>query len=309
MMRDELMVAIGGVPGGGYAIGVSGGADSVALLHLVHHHRREVRVHVVHLDHETRGGESERDAAFVRELAERWGLPHTVARRSEVERRLSAVPENKSARFRAARHQLFREAIEANGLRGVLLAHHADDQAETVMHRLLRGARAPYLAGMGKVTRVKGMAILRPLLDVPGAALREYLSSAGQGWREDASNVSREYSRNRLRDVIGRHGPMRQALLDLDEGMRGLREWARGAAPRLGERFVARALQGQPAMLAAEAARRWLVSRGVSPDKISPGMAERLVAMATDAASPPRQTFAEGIQVRRRRGEIRVESG
>ena len=307
MAADLLDNAIADVPAGAYAVGVSGGADSVALLHLLHHGRSDdVRVHVVHLDHETRGAESTGDAAFVRELAARWRLPCTVALRSDVERRVATLLQNKSARFRALRHQLFREVIEAEGLRGVILAHHSDDQAETVIHRLLRGTRAPYLAGMAKGARLGGLLILRPLLDVPREALKAYLASVGQPWREDSSNESPAYLRNSLRPVIARHAMLRQATLEVDEAMRALREWVRDAAPRLDHSFPVGTVRGQPEILAADAVRRWLATQGVPSEQIVPDTVARVLEMAIDAASPPRQSLPTGLVICRTRGRIRT---
>ena len=309
MPQQVAASLIAGARPGAYAVGVSGGADSVALLHLLHHHRRDVRVHVVHLDHETRGGESSADAAFVCELAERWELPQAIARRSDVERRVAEpLPSNTSARFRIARHRLFREVVQANNLQGVMLAHHADDQAETVLHRLLRGAHVPYLTGMLPETRVKDLLILRPLLHVPRAILRNYLTEAGQGWREDASNASPDYLRNRLRIVLERHPALVPRFLDLHESLSSLKSWVREAAPRLEEEFAARRLHGWPTILAAEAGRRWLAARGVPPDDATPTAVARLIAMATDAATPSKEIFAGPVNVSRRNGRIQARN-
>src|SRR5205823_4177907 len=94
--------------------------------------RGDLRLHVVHLDHETRGGQSAEDAQFVGDLAREWGLAVTVARRGEIESAMGALPRNRSARHRALRLELFRRVVSEHKLRGVILAHHADDQAETV---------------------------------------------------------------------------------------------------------------------------------------------------------------------------------
>jgi tRNA(Ile)-lysidine synthetase-like protein len=307
MVDTVLANAIAEVPAGAYAVGVSGGGDSVALLHLLHHRRRQdVSLHVVHLDHEMRGAESAGDAEFVRALAARWGMPCTVARLSEVEQGVATIPENKSARFRAARHRLFGEVVAAKGLRAVLLAHHGDDQAETVMHRLLRGTHAPYLKGMSKEASVGGVLILRPLLGASRQAVRAYLTATGQTWREDASNASEQYLRNRLRRVIERCPGLRDSLLHNDDVMRILRDWVRAAAPRLDDRFAVRVLQGQPAIVAAEAVRRWLVGQGVPRDYILPSTVARVIDLAIDAASPSRLSLPAGYGLKRTRGRVRL---
>src|SRR4051794_16379007 len=99
MAADFLQQAIERVPAGGWAIGVSGGADSLALLELVRA-RSDVRCHAVHLDHETRAGESAADARFVVALCESLGVPYTVATRTGVGGRAGDLSRNTSARFR-----------------------------------------------------------------------------------------------------------------------------------------------------------------------------------------------------------------
>src|SRR5688572_378250 len=88
--------AVAAVPAGRWAVGVSGGADSVALLSLLHHGRPDLRLHVVHFDHQTRGDASAGDAAFVRELAGRWALACTVVTLDELEARSAELPTNLS---------------------------------------------------------------------------------------------------------------------------------------------------------------------------------------------------------------------
>src|SRR5438045_9321720 len=108
-MNQPFSESLCALPEGQYAIGVSGGADSVGLLRLMMEHRPEVGVHVVHLNHELRGAESEGDEQFVRELAKRHRLPFSVARLSEIEPMLAKRPANKSALYRAARFLLFKK--------------------------------------------------------------------------------------------------------------------------------------------------------------------------------------------------------
>src|SRR5581483_12515163 len=106
MDEGPLLSAIAAVPPGAWAVGVSGGADSVALLLLLAG-RGDLALHVVHLNHETRGPESDGDERFVRDLAGRLNLPCVAARRSEVEPALDDLAANPSARYRAARMALF----------------------------------------------------------------------------------------------------------------------------------------------------------------------------------------------------------
>lgn len=303
MPDSALFSAIASVPAGAWSVGVSGGADSVALLALLRT-RNDLRLHVVHLDHQTRGEESAGDAQFVRRLAQAWDLASTIAVRSEIEAGMTDLPANPSARFRAVRMALFRKVVTEQQAAGVILAHHADDQAETVLHRLLRGSGPMGLVAMERETDLGGLRVLRPLLAVPRTTVRKYLDEIGQSWREDASNSSDKYLRNRLRQMLAEQPDLTPNLLGLSGACRALRDWARSAAPALPEAFRAAQLAAAPPMLAAEAARRWLTARGVPPGEIVPDVTDRLLTMSTDAASPARVHFPGKVLVRRRRGVI-----
>jgi tRNA(Ile)-lysidine synthase len=300
---DACRAAAAAVPSGAWAVGVSGGADSVALLLLLRD-RPDLLLHVVHLDHETRGGASVEDARFVRTLAERLNLPCEVERRSTVEPTLDPLPANASARYRAARIALFRHVVRQQGLSGVVLAHHADDQAETVLHRLLRGSGVAGLAGMSPRSSIGGLTILRPLLGVRREQLRAVLRARGQAWREDASNASDAYVRNRLRRVLAVRPGLTEALVHLAASCRRFGEWLHTNTPDPGQALMASALLALPASLRRELARRWLAAAGVPRDRIEPDVVRRLVAMAEDAATPARQHYPGKVLVRRLRGVL-----
>jgi len=308
VLDDALDSVIATVPPGRWAVGVSGGADSVALLALLRT-RPELSLHVAHLDHQTRGDASPADARFVAELAARFGLPCTIRRRDEIEPGLTELPANRSARYRAIRLALFREIVSLHSLQGVLLAHHADDQAETVLHRLIRGSAPAGLAGMSPRASIGGLIVLRPLLNIRRDDLRTYLKRIGQEWREDASNQSDQYLRNRLRKWLYDKPELHETLLSVARRCRALRDWARRAAPRLSESFACGQLADLPEPLAHEASRRWLIARGAPPAQLSEAVLDRLIEMAADAASPPRRHFPGRLLVRRRSGALFVDSG
>ena len=300
---ERLLSAIDAVPSGRWAVGVSGGADSVALLRLLGG-RRDLTLHVVHLEHQTRGQHSADDARFVEVLAGQLQIPCTIAMRSDVEPGLAKLPENLSARYRAIRLELYRRVASEHNLEGVVLAHHADDQAETILQRLIRGSGLAGLRGMSNRTRIGSLLVLRPLLGVGREMLREYLASIGQSWREDASNQSDKYLRNRLRKWLAADADLHDALLGLGAACRALRQWSMDHAPRLDEAFRARELQGVPTLLAHESARQWLLSRGAPAGELNEACLDRLINMANDAASPSRQMFPGNVHVARRQGRI-----
>ncbi len=176
--------------------GISGGADSVALLHLLR--QTDARIMAVHVNHGLRGEASDGDAQFVASLCAAWHIPLRTYRATPP-----AHPSEDWAR--QVRYGFFREAMAATGADALVLAHHQDDQAETLLLHLLRGAGLNGLAGMAPDTVVEGMRILRPLLGVSRQALRDMLTALGQPWREDASNADPRYLRNALRaDILPR---------------------------------------------------------------------------------------------------------
>ena len=300
------MQSIAAVPPGRWAIGVSGGADSVALL-LLMLRRPDVHLHVIHLDHETRQGESGIDATFVAELAARLNLPCMMRMRSAVESYSSNKVKNASSRFRKARFSLFQTVVQLEGLQGILLAHHEDDQIETVLMRLLRGARAENLGGMNVRSSIGGMQVMRPLLKIRSLELRQFLQKNGQTWREDSSNQSHKYQRNRVRYWLENQLDLRRCFVEMKATSATLKSWLKAAAPMLGDSFSVAKLNDLPIPLAKQSAAFWLMHRGIPADLITEKVCLELMEMASDAASSPRKNFPGGLLVRRRQGIIFVE--
>jgi len=176
-------------------VGVSGGADSVALLRALH--QLGIPVTVAHLNHQLRGAESDADEQFVRELAEELSLPLTVKRAA-----VSELAENSGLSIemaaRQARHEFFSEFEGAV----IALAHHADDQVETFILKLARGAGPDGLGGMTHFQKLGSLKIIRPMLDIPRAEIIQWLEENGYEWREDASNSDEQFLRNRVRHTV-----------------------------------------------------------------------------------------------------------
>lgn len=183
-------------PGMPVGVAVSGGADSVCLLHVLVElaPRWALKLWVLHLDHMLRGEESREDARFVGGLAARLGLPFELR---EVD--VASAADNLEQAARRARRDFFLEAISAGRVQRVALGHTRDDQAETVLDRFLRGSGTAGLAGMRPVTRD---GLVRPLLWATRAEVEDYLRSRGIAWREDSSNRDLRFRRNRIRHQL-----------------------------------------------------------------------------------------------------------
>jgi len=182
------------------AVAVSGGADSMALLLLAHRWARagHGKVTALTVDHGLRMG----SAAEARQVA-RWcrarGIAHVTLRWAGAKPATGI-----QAAARAARYRILEDWCARRCVLHLLVAHHADDQAETVALRRERGSGADGLAGMSAIVETPRLRILRPLLGVPKARLAATLRRAGQGWIEDPSNRDAKFARARLRAGPGR---------------------------------------------------------------------------------------------------------
>lgn len=200
-------------------VAVSGGADSVCLLEVLRElaPEWELSLTVLHLDHGLRGEGSRRDAEFVAEMAARLGLP-AVIRRAEL-----STTGNLEEAGREARLEFFRQALAEGTVERVALGHTRRDQAETVLFRILRGAGTAGLAGIRPVT---AEGLVRPLIEIGREEVEEYLRARGTAWREDATNASMRFARNRIR-----HGLMPQLAREwnpqVEETLAQMAEWAR----------------------------------------------------------------------------------
>ena len=182
-----------GVPAGAPLVAaVSGGSDSIALLAaLAQHPDLQSTVSVGHVDHGLRP-ESQREEAFVHQLCRSWSLPfHSTRLTLEP-----GAPGNLADRLRTARYDYLLALVPPGGF--LLTAHHADDQAVTLLMRLIEGAALPGLAGIP----LRRQNIVRPLLDIPRRELRSFLRAQGIGWCEDSSNEKQNSYRNRVRTNI-----------------------------------------------------------------------------------------------------------
>ncbi len=212
--------------GASVVIGVSGGPDSLCLLHALHTLAPELdlRLHVAHLDHQLRGAASEADAHFVGELAQHWGLPHTIDSR-DVHGFARSHKLSLEEAARQVRYGFLLEVALAQGSQLIAVAHHADDQTETVLMHFLRGSGLAGLRGMLPKSPISNLQfptlnlqppishsemrdrrskiyLVRPLLDTPRSEIETYCEQHGLAPRRDATNADTTYFRNRLRHEL-----------------------------------------------------------------------------------------------------------
>jgi tRNA(Ile)-lysidine synthase len=187
-------------------VAVSGGADSVALLRGLAELKGSSgagRLIAAHYNHRLRGAESDADEVFVRQLAMEWDVPLEV---SKSRLPLNSAGDGIEAAARAARYEFLTETAHRVGARYLVTAHTADDQVETVLQRILRGTGIGGLAGIPRARELSpGISLMRPLLSVTRDEVLAFLGSLGQPFREDSSNNSLQFTRNRLRHELLPH--------------------------------------------------------------------------------------------------------
>ena len=263
-----------GVREGGLLVAVSGGVDSVVLAHALHAlaPRLGLRLAIGHVNHGLRGAESEADQAAVEALGRALGVPVACRRVAPAAAREGLASRDRPTLQEAARELRYRalaELADAAGARWIATAHNADDQAETVLLRLLRGTGPD---GLGGIPERNGR-ILRPLLGVTREQVLAHARSAGLAWREDASNADEGYARNRLRHrwlpgLIGDFNPrLLQHLGALAEALRRDAEWIEAVVEREAE---SRFRQEE----------RWLWIESKDWDALPEALARRLARLA-----------------------------
>ncbi len=180
-------------------VGVSGGADSLALVRLLDELRSElgIRLLVLHFNHQLRGDSSDADEQFVAQLASERGLEFFSAR-EDVAAQARQHGWNLEDAARRLRYQFFSTVVDSGRAARIAVAHTADDQAETLLAHLLRGTGPP---GLAAIYPVAGH-VVRPLLEVRRQDLRDYLASLQQTWREDSTNLDTTRLRARIRHLL-----------------------------------------------------------------------------------------------------------
>lgn len=241
------------------AVGLSGGADSVVLAEAML--RLGARPVVLHFNHRWRGKTAEADARWVRAWGKKRKLKVVLGRAVQAGR-------TSEGEAREARWKFFEKAVRTNRTRELWLAHQGDDQAETVLMQLLRGAGPEGLAGMGERSDRGGWKVVRPLLGFSREELRQAAREAGLAWREDATNRDEKSWRVRIRQkvfpflakVYGRD--VRGALARTAEILSGEGEFWRTEIGRIPVQPDTKPWRTKPAAWQRRAIRIWLAERG-----------------------------------------------
>ena len=295
---------------------VSGGADSICLLHVLI--ELGFQLEVAHFDHQTRNGESGRDAEFVGEVAARLGLPfHLESRPIEQESRHSGKSFEEYAR--TARYEFLTRVAASRNCEAVATGHHADDNAETILMRLIRGSTPAGAAGIPAVGAWGGVSVIRPLLGLTRDEAMAYLAERGLQYREDSTNADVRYARNRVRHELlpllaERYNPrVREALLRFAEAQRADSQLLDEIAGAAFECCLSEdgAIEREEFRNEAEAIRRRIVARLGRRLEVSDLPFDRVVAAAqfiADGATGEMFDLGSGVQLQnaRRHTKVRV---
>ena len=228
-LRDSAMLS----EGDRVLTAVSGGPDSVCLLHIVC--ALKFPVEAAHFDHQTRGGESAADAEFVRALANKIGIPFHIESRPIAEE-CEGLEDSFEQHARRARYEFLVRTAKARGCAAIATGHHAGDLAETVLMRVLRGTTASGLAGIPPVRVADGVRIVRPLINCTREEILAYLSVHDLSYRIDRTNEDPRYVRNKVRHdllpyLAREYNPrIRAALIRLSESVRCENDFLSAAA-------------------------------------------------------------------------------
>jgi tRNA(Ile)-lysidine synthase len=269
------------IPEGAYiAVGVSGGADSVALLHILH--RLGYLVTAAHLNHSIRGAEADGDEQFVKNLCEKLGIKCVTAK-TDVPSQAKEKGLSLEMAAREARHEFFRSLSPV-----IALAHHADDQLETFFLRAARGTGPSGLSGMRFFQTLESLTLIRPMLGIRRVEIIQWLEKKKIEWREDATNTDEDIARNLVRRQIL---PILGKLND------------RAAENILRTMEILRDEEDHPERAARRREiRDWLIEQGVTPDFNS---IERVIEFSAET-SGSRSLDLEGLRIVNEYGVLKV---
>lgn len=312
-MQDKLHTeAMEIALGGGCLVGLSGGRDSVALLLLL----KATGCHPLaacHLNHGIRGPEADADEEFCRKLCRRLHIP-IYCQKADIPALSRQQKQSLETTAREVRRAFMRETALEHRIPAIALAHHADDQAETVLFRLARGSAG--VRGMSAVDDWAGIYLLRPMLGITRAEITQWLTENGEPWRDDSTNAVADVARNSIRHevlpalnkalgrdvtpILGRSARLQQETLEALEA-------AMAALPLLdpqGRLYLPFVLE-QPASLRKAIVRYYLQRHGVP--QISESMVVTVADMLPANSPTARLSLPGGYQAIRRQKRLIIQ--
>jgi tRNA(Ile)-lysidine synthase len=320
-IRKHRMIS----PGDGVLAAVSGGPDSVALLHVLWKLKSEfdLRLEVAHLEHGIRDEEARGDARFVAGMADRLGLPFHLKEVALPKIKAERGKGNLEEMAREARRDYFAAVAGERGIRKVALGHTRDDQAETFLMRLFRGSGRKGLGGMAPVTRLKEVegspVLIRPLIESSRKEIENYLAAENLEYRMDRTNRDTALLRNWVRlDLLPQLKERLDQRLDrrlahMADIMRDeenfLQELTRGLLPQMAQKgdLLRVPLLEQPMAMQRRLIRLWLEEvlgtlRGVEFDHI-----EAILSLISGGPPQGRVAIPRGREAVRNYDALRVE--
>ena len=300
-------------------VGVSGGADSVALLCALMElaEALDLRISVAHLNHGIRP-EAEDDALFVKALCRELGAFY---QQEEVDVPAAAKASGASLEMaaREARYAFFARVAAERGADVVATAHTRDDQAETVLLKLCRGAGTAGLRGIARQTRIENVRVIRPLLDFSREDVERFLNDRGQRWREDATNDDTQFRRNFVRHEVlpllerGLNPRVKEALArtaeligDEETLLATLTKQALERAHDETDALQVAALSTMEPALRRRVLQAWLIRVGIPKANVTFDVIERLDAATQFTDGSQTIDLASGQSVRREYDLLRV---
>lgn len=298
-------------------VGVSGGPDSVALLDALAALAPEFgwKLRVAHFNHQLRGTDADADEAFVRELAAGYGLALSAGR-GDVRAFAATQKLSIEDAARRLRHGFFQDTARALGLSKLALGHTADDQVETLLQRLLRGAGTRGLAAIRAASQLGALTVARPLLDVWKTEVLDYAGQRGLKFRQDASNQDPQFQRNRIRHELipaleRDYNPAIKALLHQTAEMLAAEdEWleaeaARRTEDRGREVLAVERLLREHVAVQRRAIYRWLLANNAGA-AVDFETVEALRRMAA-SGQPESMMLAGGVRAARKGEQLALE--
>lgn len=310
-------------------VGVSGGPDSMAMLHMFVALNKnagwKLRLHVAHLNHQLRAQEAEKDAAFVQAATDSLCLPSTIESRC-----IASMAEAESAGIeeigRRERYAFLERVCLQTDSKVAAVGHHADDNAETILQRVLRGTGLRGLAGIPRSRPASPnslVRIIRPLLRFTHKSLKAHLANEGIAYREDRTNASNEPMRNRIRNVIlpqleSQVNPqVRDALTRLGEQAQWLEEYLTETVQRTFETLIisrtdqeltlnADALARKSRIVQTELIRLAYRSFGLGEQNLSFSHLVSALDLITDAGSGRQTQLPGGMTITKRYHQLIV---